>query len=65
MGGGVSGCGTVGVGLIVRGRPVAMQGVPEGVRCTTPNLPKGPLFVTKWAKNGVFVGGFTIGGEVK
>ena len=22
-----------------------------------PNLPKGPLLATKWAKNGVFVGG--------
>ena len=31
--------------------PVAGGG---GVRCTTPSLPKGPLFVTKWAKNGVF-----------
>ena len=28
-----------------------------GMRRTTPNLPKGPLLVTKWAKNGVFVGG--------
>ena len=28
-----------------------------GVRRTTPNLSKGPLLVTKWAKNWVFVGG--------
>ena len=28
-----------------------------GVRCTTPNLPKGPLLPTEWGKNGVFVGG--------
>ena len=33
-------------------RPVA-----RGVRRTTPNLPKCPLLATKWAKNGVFVGG--------
>ena len=28
-----------------------------GIRHTTPNLPKGSLLVTKWAKNEVFVGG--------
>ena len=28
----------------------------QGGRRTTPNLPKGPLLATKWAKNGVFVG---------
>ncbi len=32
------------------------QGV-RGVRRTTPNLPKGRLFATKWAKNGVLWGG--------
>ena len=34
--------------MLVASRPVA-----RGVRRTTPNLPKGPLFATKWAKNGV------------
>ncbi len=28
-----------------------------GLRYTTPNLPKGPLFATKRAKNGVLRGG--------
>ena len=34
--------------IALRFRPVA-----RGVRRTTPNMPKGPLFATKWAKNGV------------
>ena len=29
----------------------------QGMRCSPPNLPKGPLLTTKWAKNEVFVGG--------
>ena len=28
----------------------------EGCNAPPPNLPKGPLSDTKWAKNGVFVG---------
>ena len=39
-------------------RPVA-----RGVKSTTPNLPKGPVLVTKWTKNEVFVGG--MGGGVR
>ena len=35
-------------------RPVARG---AGVRCTPPNLAKCPLLATKWAKNGVLVGG--------
>ena len=42
-------------------RPVT-RGVRR-VRCTSPNLAKGPLLGTKWAKNGVFVGGLR--GEVQ
>ena len=33
------------------------RGEGAGVRRTTPNLPKGPLFATKLAKNGVLWGG--------
>ena len=36
-------------------RPVARGGA--GGAMNPPNLPKGPLLATKWAKNGVFVGG--------
>ena len=38
-------------------RPVAGGGGGGGVM-HPPNLSKGPLLATKWAKNGVFVGGF-------
>ena len=34
----------------------SQQGCGEGGQCTTPNQPKGPLFATKWAKNGVLWG---------
>ena len=44
-------------------RPVA-RGV-QGVRWHPQNLPKGPLLATKWAKSGVFVGGFTRGVRFK
>ncbi len=34
-------------------RPIARGDMGEGGATTTPNLPKGLLFATKWTKNGV------------
>ena len=39
-----------------RTEPDPCQACSQGVRRTPPNLPKGPLLVKKWTKNGVFVG---------
>ncbi len=43
-------------------RPVARGGA--GVQRTTPNLPKGALFATKWAKKGVLWGGLGLKGPL-
>ena len=39
------------------GRPQARSQGVRGVQRTPSNLSKGPLLATKWAKNGIFVGG--------
>ena len=43
-------------------RPVARGRRGGGVRRTTPNLPKGPLLATKWAKNFFFFSCKRVGG---